>query len=151
VVRRDPGLPSSPTGVTRKQLAARVELWRRRLTPEWRIAVSTDEPDDGTAAQIQASGDYHFAQIQVARKVLADHLAEVDVTIVHELLHLTLREMRRVVDLVDGQVHPDVHEVLAAAHGSAEEAVVERLARVIARQEHPDGLVYGTTAEAPTQ
>lgn len=137
--------------MTRDAVADRVEFWRLRLTPEWRITVtgSTTPPEEmpDCRAMIQASEDYHHADLWIAPAVLREELGEIDVTIVHELLHLLMREMRRTLDLIEGQVAPAVHSLLEQRFTTEEEGAVERLARVIALLEHPDGMVYGVHLE----
>lgn len=136
--------------MTLAELEARVEKWRALLAPEWRITITTDGPDDREhRACITADDDYLHAALYVAPATRDEALGELDVTIVHELLHLHFRELRRTIDLIDGHVHRDAATVLEDRFLSVEELTVERLARVIARLEHPDGLLYGTVLECP--
>lgn len=132
--------------MTAGQLEQRIDLWRARLVPEWRLTI-VDKPISDEMpecrAEVQADEDYHHATLYIAQSVLADELGEVDVTIVHELLHLLVRECRRTFNLVEGQVHRDVFDLLRQHFETAEEQLVERVARVVARLEHPDGLDYG--------
>jgi hypothetical protein len=134
--------------MTRDDIAERIEFWRERLTPEWRITLSAEDPDNENNAQVRSSEHYHWAEVRIAPKAAAAGGGELDVTIVHELLHLLMRDMRRIVDLVEDQVHRDVHTIIFDTFLSAEEAAVERLARIISLLEHPTGLVYGTYQEA---
>lgn len=135
--------------MTARELERRVELWRALLAPEWRITLEPrgphpDEEEHRYNAAVQADDDYLHARLWVRDGFYrAKPLGEVDVTIVHELVHLGLRELRRTLDELDGLVHRDVRELLVERFRTEEERLVERLARVIARLEHPDGLLYG--------
>lgn len=135
--------------MTRAGLVKRVERWRRLLAPEWRVTLVDELPEDPgypVNAQVAADDDYLHARLWLNpdRYAPATPLGELDVTIVHELVHLLLRELRRTIDLLDGQVHRDVHRLLEERFRHEEELLVERVARVVARLEHPDGLLVGT-------
>lgn len=137
--------------MTEQQLAKRVEHWRSLLAPEWRITLDPAGPhpadeEDQYNACVQADDDYLHARLWVRQSFYRDaELGEVDVTLVHELLHLLLRELRRIEDLVRPHLTSAVSLLLADRQRTEEERVVERLARIIARLEHPDGLLYGTS------
>lgn len=134
--------------MTKRELVRRVDHWRLLLAPEWRITIdaSLDAPADaapGARAVIQADDDYHHARLWLAPETRAGGRGELDVTLVHELLHLELRELRRTIDLIDGHVHRELATMLDERWTSLEEQTVDRLSRIIARLEHPAGLVYG--------
>ncbi len=138
--------------MTRRALERRVEFWRALLAPEWRITLSDrrpgadDDPDDDQYhATIRSAEDYLHATLWVRADFYGEaEASEVDVTIVHELVHLLMRELRRTMDLIVTHVHRDTYTVLDARFRTEEERLVERVARIIARLEHPDGLLYGT-------
>ena len=140
--------------MTHRQLIARVERWRELILPEWRIDVIKDLPDEAPSdgppnARIEAAPDYHHATVWFNPELLKRDQSDVDVTIIHELLHPLLREMRRVVDMVEDQVGRPLFDVLREYMESEEEKVVERLARIIGRIDYPDGVTAGTS-EAPS-
>lgn len=139
--------------MTRKQLIARVEHWRVQIAPEWRITI-VDEPWDDDAmlgnanATTEADEEYQHARMwfrKAHRK--KSPLGELDVTIVHEILHLLCREQRYVVDLVKTNVSEDFFETLRGLSIGAEERLVDRLARIIVRTSGVDGIVYGVTTD----
>lgn len=145
--------------MTRRDLAARVEFWRALIVPEWRVELvrdradvtreNADEPEEDFKASICAAEHQHYARVWVRETHWRTApLGEVDVTVVHELLHLIFRRGRRIVDELDGLIHRDVHKLLEERFEVAEELAVERLARIIARLEHPRGILYGVDAGA---
>jgi hypothetical protein len=135
--------------VKRTSLPARVEHWRRILVPEWRITLMSepapDTDEDDFLAQIQCDDDYHHARLYFPDRSLDRPVGEIDVTIVHELLHTLTRDIRGALDLVTGRIHTDLSSAVYRVQAHAEEQLIERLARVIAQREHPDGLVYGVS------
>jgi hypothetical protein len=62
-----------------------------------------------------------------------------EITIVHELLHVALKEMERAVDALIGQVSSSVWTVVSTQYSGAEERVVDLLARVLVEERHARG------------
>lgn len=136
--------------MNRHQLEIRVELWRDRLAPEWRITLDPNAPPghEDAVASCQADNDYEHARMHFTDYCLGLELPVIDKVIIHEILHLLFREGRRCWDAVDGQVHRDVRTAVDHQHDSWEERVIERLARTIAQAEHPAAkLQYGVVSD----
>lgn len=58
-----------------------------------------------------------------------DHYVEV--SLVHELLHLALRDIMRTAELVDQEIHPNVRTLLEDTRQRSEEATVEAIAQAL--------------------
>lgn len=125
--------------MTRKQAARALEKWRARLAPEWRITVYESGPDwrdeEDYLATVQCDDDYAHAKIHLTDACLARDDESVEVTIVHEILHLLTRELRRVLDRGKGYWPPSVHDLLSDGFEHDEEALVDRLAHAIVRSD----------------
>lgn len=138
-------MPSAPTSVA--ELRRLTALWQRRLgLGHFAIGVRIGDPEEGcTAAVLQPRPEYEeavitFAPWLVGRGDPGDGLIvpleewdarRVEVTVVHELLHVCVKPMTRTLDLVDGHLHRDSEAILRAALEAAEERVVDRLARAL--------------------
>jgi hypothetical protein len=133
--------------LSKNWLEQRVHAWQKRLGLEaWRIDVRVEACDTSTCyAQIARAGDYKDAVLSVQPWLLGDGRGpdtvmhpdvaqdrqRVEEIIVHELLHLAVQPMRRVVDTLDGQLHRDVARVFDDSLDQAEERVVDELARAL--------------------
>ena len=118
--------------MTVDEFLGRLERWRERLVPEWRITVETQRRDVDMHAQVATDDEYHHAALWIDVDFIeTGDPAEVDVTIVHELLHLLLRETRRTLDLIGGQLHRDAMAVISEHHRVAEEIVADRVSRAV--------------------
>ena len=121
--------------MTRHELELAVEWWRRRLGLErWAIRVEWEPDDDGDDERRPHASTWRARDYDEAR--IRFNLAEYrgwdrrrgNVLVVHELLHLVTRDVEHVLDLTDGQIHRDSHELLVRAHRHAVEGAVDRLA-----------------------
>lgn len=122
--------------MTRKQLAVRVEYWRRRILPEWRAVVIDEPPDwaddrDEYLAVCQTASDYSEVRLHFTTAALERGQAEVDVTIVHELLHPLFRPMRQALDRISPSVAPTSWHAVRDQLEHDEEMAVDRLSRLI--------------------
>lgn len=118
-----------------------LEAWRLRLCPEWRVHLEFPlEADGDKRAQVQRADHYHTAVVRLFPRWEAGWpegsppgspaVYEVEVALVHELLHVCLRDA----DFVMGQARDEWLSFengkwLELAWEHAEEAFVERLAR----------------------
>lgn len=121
--------------MNRKQFRERIEYWRLILLPGWRLDVATDVVHLEVEELARVATDEHYlhAEVAFAKAARRRPAAEVDATIVHELLHCLTREYRRTFDLLTDHVSADMLALLNACHVAAEEQLVDRLSRVIAR------------------
>lgn len=124
--------------MTNTRIKELVEAWKARLgLGDWRVDVKfVDEAGDVEAiAQVQPSKHFDDATLIFYRDELAKLKSdyEVEVTIVHELLHLAHRDVEAITDLLDGQVHRDVETVLVESFRHSTEQFVDRMARVLIR------------------
>lgn len=125
--------------MTHAELDALLRKWQRRLGLDaWRIELVIDplrwaeqrDPDSGADAFVWRSNDYDSARVYLN----PDDVAEWDARtaadmVVHELVHLALRDLEHVVDLVAPLVSRDVYGVVRSAAQHELEATVDRLAR----------------------
>ncbi len=58
---------------------------------------------------------------------------EAEVVVVHELLHVALRDVDRGHEIVEGQLHRDVEAVFLASQSAALERSIERLSLALVR------------------
>lgn len=121
--------------MTREELPARVEHWRRILVPEWLIELSDKPIDDESAddyyAMCRTRDDYTIATLYFTDDCLARPFEDVEVTIVHELLHMLTRPWRHQIRDLCGPLGGDAYRALDRAREHEEEQLVDRLARVI--------------------
>jgi hypothetical protein len=139
--------------VTRRELERRLEHWRERLVPEWRLTLKESGPnwqdEDDYLATVQADSDYHHAKVYFTSACLDRDEASIDVTIVHELLHLLAREMRRTLDVVKDHTPPAVHAIASETQSTGEEQLVERVAHAIVSADRGAWPIFGINVEGP--
>jgi len=120
--------------VTRTELAALVERWRRILLPEWRVVLMDgpppDEQHDSFWAISQTKNDYREICVYFTPECLDDR-SRCEVTVVHELLHALTRPWRQQIDSVASDLAAPAYHALRRAREHEEEQLVDRLARVL--------------------
>jgi len=136
--------------VTEARLRELFEVWRSRLGLEgWRVVLEVGGVSDPTSyMECTRSPFYERAAIHVQPWMVEQgeapgevmfrgpHLTDdfVESSLVHELLHLHLRDLRAVVrEDLDGQLHPDAFHHVERAAERAEEQAVDRLAEALVR------------------
>lgn len=130
--------------MTRAELERAVRAWQRLLGLEhWQIDVVWDasrfdneDVDDNSAPVRQAftwrPRDYDFARLYLNPATCHDWPArDAHAVIVHELLHLATREVEWILDLVEGQLHRDVDELVHRTLRHVVEGFVDRIANRI--------------------
>lgn len=130
-------------GVTPKQLERMLRSWQPRLGLErWEIRlVVRAASEESCYMEVERSIYYERAELVVQPWLVgrgeppeAALFTEVDeafieASLVHELLHLVLRDLAMVIrDDLDGFLHRDVHAQLHNGFRRAEEQAVDRLA-----------------------
>jgi hypothetical protein len=121
--------------VTRRQLARRVEWWRSRLVPEWRVCLMTepppDHPMDNVAGVMEC--DWTIAQIRVHIPDSTLQLDDraIDRVIVHELLHAPLDQVLDHDEILEAHVAPSLWEAYREGRRSDMEQYNDRVARLI--------------------
>lgn len=134
--------------MTEAELHALFDYWRDALGLEsWRLALVKGGCDDDAYMQVERSNTYERATIRWQPWLLGEgdvpapldfgvpiEDADVEISLVHELLHLQTRDMARVVrgDL-DGFLHRDVYSQVENAFNRAEEQAVDRMAVALVR------------------
>jgi hypothetical protein len=134
--------------MTETGLALLLDLWKKRLGLEsWIIEMKVGEIDEpGSYMEVDKSTQYERAVLYVApftlgagdvpKEALAIPITDefVEASLVHELLHLVLRDVTIIVrqDL-DGSLHPYALEQVQNAAMRAEERVVDKLAVALVR------------------
>lgn len=130
--------------MTAKQLESLVRLWQERLgLGGWRLVVEVETPDGGNAATASPTRYSDEARLRFApwllgkaerpAEVLPAHDDEVEVVVVHELLHLALRDLDRGHEIIEGHLHRDVEAVFLAGQNAALERSIERLSLALVR------------------
>lgn len=122
----------------RDELVERVlREWQRRLKLDyWDIKLELDESEpqgrsweDHEHAAIWRSRDYFMATLRLHPNFRENWtVKELNINIVHELLHLLTREVENILDLTDGQVHRDVQTVIDQTFSHSLEGAVDNLA-----------------------
>lgn len=129
--------------MTRDDLAALAERWRAVLLPEWRVVlVDTAAGFDGGSdddfwAICESKSDYTEVRVHLTDECLARSDAEVEVTLVHELLHALTRPWRQQIESVAGAISQDAYRALRNAREHEEEQLVDRLSYIIAGHSGP--------------
>lgn len=115
--------------MTEAQLRSLVKRWSARLVPEWRVTVEIGGEDGDSHATAFRSKDYPTATVCFNPEFVKRPDREVEETVVHELLHLLLRDVDvAACESIAGQLHRDVETVHARAVDHAMEGAIERLA-----------------------
>lgn len=137
--------------MTKDGIVDLLEKWQARLNMEhWRIAVVVKEEvltaNKPVFMKMCRSEFYERGTLEVSVYALdpvnlpdsierdlfqtsaVTHEEYVEESVVHELLHLQLRDLTEAADLVRDQLAPHVADVWDAAWRRAEEATVERMA-----------------------
>lgn len=112
--------------MTKSALERLVRLWQGRLGLErWKIDVKVSSEPIGGFADVQASSQYEFATVTFAAGI-ADEVVEQ--TVVHELLHLLLRDTDALVEDARSQLHPQASVQVEKRYEYVQEGFVDRLA-----------------------
>lgn len=132
--------------MTEARLRRLARLWAGRLgLSHLEIELVVEALDDDTKANADLSPNYDFARItfqpwMIGRgdppeRTLPGELADagVEKTLVHELLHVALKPIRRVRAGFEEQVHPDAWSLFENLVDGAEETVVDRVAVALTR------------------
>jgi hypothetical protein len=129
--------------MSRRELERRLRVWQSRLKLDhWQIRLNLDEPvqTEGSTAEIGKTWDYDRAEIRLARGWRSWNVGQpidetgetVDGALVHELLHIHLRELHWTHHkLMDGHLHRDAAALSDDAYNHAEEGLIDRLSRVL--------------------
>lgn len=129
--------------MTRDQLAVIAERWRALLLPEWRVVlVATSKDFDDADSQdywaiCRTKDDYTEIRLHLTDECIARSDEEVEITLVHEMLHALTRPWRQQIDSIAGTMSSEAYRALLNARGQAEEQLVDRLSRVLVSREGP--------------
>lgn len=130
-------------GMKRKEFSERVEVWRRLLMPEWRVALHFGKPEEGEIRAFHAHGEDDWvacsasdlsigeARLYVKKEVLEFDDELIDRIIVHELLHPLLDRVLDHVHLLRDYVPPPVWDAYMQGRIGDEEELVNRIAHVV--------------------
>ena len=125
--------------MTEKQLLKRVEFWRQRVIPEWRVAVM-DHPPPGLDREYVAcaESDLSINEVRLFFKdevrAMARHSA--DRIIVHELLHPALDRVLDHEDVLKEHVTPVLWNAYLDGRHATMEEFVNRMAHAIVDAHH---------------
>lgn len=127
--------------MTLRQLAKRVDFWLKELAPlglcHWQFHVSINdevETDPQIPANASCTCSSHYDTVWLEfRKSYIDEVEqdELDKTIVHELLHATMRDLDHVIEGVSEYLGAPHRDAYAEAAMHAREGFVEKIARSI--------------------
>ena len=121
--------------MTPAALEKRLRFWQRALKLDhWTIAFEVvDECSTGPEASacVFRSNDYDTADVQVRADVADKSGFELDITIVHELLHILFRDYDEAVNDILSRLHDADHPVSKARMAHENEGVIDRLARLL--------------------
>lgn len=144
-----------PRKITKKALRERVEFWRARVCPEWRILLKNEpHPDEATDERLQEACAYVQSDLTIAqiRAYFKDEVrtmdeAQRDRVIVHELLHPLLDRVLDHDEALHGYCPPPVLGAMIEQRRGDMEEFVDRMARLIVDPHHGDEGVYYTAEE----
>jgi hypothetical protein len=101
-------------------LTARLAVWRQRLKlDDWKISIVPSHPDDlkpGTLGHIHWDAEKRAASIRVLdasdyRMACPDAFNDMELTVVHELVHLVLSSLSRSVEADRGAEEHTVNQI----------------------------------------
>lgn len=109
-----------------------LRVWQKRLNLEhWDIVLDWSAHSEGLAA-IWRADDYDNATVRMGEDWEKRPRREINISIVHELLHVHMRDLDLIVtDKLDGFLHRDVESVLVDQFKHHREGTVDRLAKAI--------------------
>lgn len=120
--------------MTKRQIEGLVETWKGHLGLDgWKIAVEFATVPDTSYAEINGERSYDAAKLTIspAYGEWTENFAEQ--TIVHELLHLLVRDIDNVVEDARSQLHPQASAQIEKRYDHEVEGFVDRLAiRIVA-------------------
>jgi hypothetical protein len=134
--------------MTEGALQKLIDKWVPRLgLDQWLIELRVEDTEDKTSyMEVNRSTTYERAVLFVPPWLLnggptPESVLEITITdpfiersLVHELLHLQLRDMRNVTDEpLEGVLHRDVHRMVDDQMRRVEEQTVDRLAAALVR------------------
>lgn len=127
------------SGVDIDLIAARVIHWCKHLQMDpWVIRTSISDRPHGTPrgttkASIDVSEHYLVADIEFAQTWVDENPGrhEIDVTVVHELLHCLFRDLDRAVESPWHTLSEPAHEMVRDRFDHEEEQLIDRLAYLI--------------------
>lgn len=127
--------------MTEAQLRSLFERWVPRLGLErWDLELRVEDCESDVAyMEVERSFTYERAVIRCQPWVLTGQVPDelmtlrltprrIESSLVHELLHLHTRDLVKVANTVDGQLHRDAFRIYDDAVDRAEEQLVDRLA-----------------------
>lgn len=125
--------------MTARQIKARVDFWTKRLAPlglsHWDFEVYVFDGDiedsPGCDATADTSDQYDSARLSFRADKVDRDVREVDQLVLHELIHVAMRDFDETVDLVGWQLSIPVKSVWEQITDREREGLVERLARTI--------------------
>lgn len=127
----------------------RVLYWQRTLAilgiSTWRIEVTVVTTPFGqidTDAVMQCAADYDHAYMQIRQGWLDDEDTsnrDLDETVVHELLHIAMRDFDGAIEAIDEQLAPAVKELWEHDVTHEREGLIDRLALLIVSFHDGDG------------
>lgn len=142
-----------------EELAERVETWQERLAPlglsAWKFSVHTRDVVPGTPnsqASVTSAENYDSAAFYFRHDFLegADD-EELDITIIHEWLHLLFRDFDNAIELVQPWMPDATYDTFDENIRQRREGVIERLARALYAFHSGNWYSSGDGQEVPAQ
>ena len=122
------------------EMKQRVEEWMAYMPflglAHWQITVEINDAPDGnfgSNACVTPHADYEYAHLQFRREFLEEHEEwdEIDMVIIHELLHMVLRNFDGLHDNIGTQLNPPVRHLFMSQINHELENVIERIAQAM--------------------
>lgn len=118
--------------MTPKQLEALVSEWQARMgLDHWRISVEVSSEREDYFAATAPSEQYRTASIKFDPDFAAKRPEEAVQTIVHELLHIAMRDVDSAVEAATAELHPAAAGQASKRYTHAVEGFVDALAVAI--------------------
>jgi hypothetical protein len=127
-----------PTRTSRDDIEYIVKMWLARLyLTHWTIVfvwdkpLTKDDPAGEALAEIDRYEEYDYAFARFGADFATWTREDANKTIVHELLHLSTRDLEWAADAVEKVLHPDAYKLHAARMKHETEAHVDRMATIL--------------------
>lgn len=118
--------------LTRSDIEDILSEWQRRLNlSHWRIKIEWDKELEDAVAEFAANDHYDSADIRIAKGFEQWDRREANVTVVHELVHLVMRDIFVAVGAAESKLPKGAWEILDGWVTAGQEKAVEHLAQVI--------------------
>lgn len=120
--------------MSREDIERVVDVWKGRLyLAHWQTTIAWDRPlDEGDAiGECDRYDSYDYATLRFAPSLFTSDRRKVNTTVVHELLHMSMRDLEWAACSVEKLLPKAVYTLFDARFEHEAEAMIDRLATIL--------------------